>query len=103
MEDTEWDKYGTGKYEKCADCMAHCGYEPTAAHQAISNPLTALWSAVRGIKTRGSMAPEISLTGQRRAEFVFSSHVQKMLADIHAKPPAAKAKPVRSEESVPAK
>ena len=31
METTDWDTYGTGKYEKCADCMAHCGYEPTAA------------------------------------------------------------------------
>jgi len=27
METTDWDTYGTGKYEKCADCMAHCGYE----------------------------------------------------------------------------
>src|SRR6202158_3604475 len=29
METTDWETYGTGKYEKCADCMAHCGYEPT--------------------------------------------------------------------------
>ncbi len=27
METTDWDSYGTGKYEKCANCMAHCGYE----------------------------------------------------------------------------
>ena len=27
MEDTDWDAYGTGNYEKCADCMVHCGYE----------------------------------------------------------------------------
>ena len=39
METTDWDTYGTGKYEKCADCMAHCGYEPTAANAAIGNPL----------------------------------------------------------------
>ena len=32
METTDWDSYGTGRYEKCANCMAHCGYEPTAAH-----------------------------------------------------------------------
>ena len=31
METTDWDSYGTGAYEKCANCMAHCGYEPTAA------------------------------------------------------------------------
>ena len=30
MEDTDWDKYGTGNYEKCADCMVHCGFEATA-------------------------------------------------------------------------
>jgi hypothetical protein len=81
--------------------MAHCGYEPTAADQAISNPLTALWTAIKGIRTTGPMAPEIPLAGQRRAEFVFSSHVDKMLAEIHAKP--AVKKPVRAEEAAPAK
>ena len=39
METTDWDSYGTGKYEKCANCMAHCGYEPTAAEATISQPL----------------------------------------------------------------
>ena len=36
METTDWDSYGTGRYEKCANCMAHCGYEPTAAHASIT-------------------------------------------------------------------
>ena len=36
METTDWDAYGTGNYEKCANCMAHCGYEPTAADATIS-------------------------------------------------------------------
>ena len=27
MDDTEWDKYGVGNYEKCADCMVHSGFE----------------------------------------------------------------------------
>ena len=39
METTNWDNYGTGRYEKCANCMAHCGYEPTAADAAFSHPL----------------------------------------------------------------
>mgnify|MGYP002145816875 CR=1 FL=1 len=43
MEDTHWDSYGTGKYEKCANCMAHCGYEPTAANAALVNPLMEMW------------------------------------------------------------
>ena len=90
METTDWDSYGTGKYEKCANCMAHCGYEPTAAHASISNPLSALWTALRGIRTSGPMAPEISLAQQRPAQFVFSRHVDKMLHDIQtAKPEAA--------------
>ena len=54
METTDWDTYGTGKYEKCADCMAHCGYEPTAATAALNNPLKAMWVALRGVRTDGS-------------------------------------------------
>jgi hypothetical protein len=84
METTDWDSYGTGKYEKCADCMAHCGYEPTAANAAISNPLKALWVSLRGIRTSGPMAPEIAMDKQRPAEYVFSSQVQMKLSEIRA-------------------
>lgn len=37
MTTTEWDKYGTGKHEKCADCMVHCGYEPSAVVDSFSS------------------------------------------------------------------
>ncbi len=30
LEDTDWDSYGRGRDPRCANCMAHCGYEPTA-------------------------------------------------------------------------
>ncbi len=30
IESTDWDKYGRGKDPRCANCMAHCGYEPSA-------------------------------------------------------------------------
>ena len=30
LETTDWDSYGRGKDPRCANCMAHCGYEPTA-------------------------------------------------------------------------
>ena len=30
IETTPWEKYGRGRDERCANCMAHCGYEPTA-------------------------------------------------------------------------
>jgi len=89
METTDWDKYGTGRYEKCADCMAHCGYEPTAADAAIRNPLATIWTAIRGVRTEGPMAPEISLTHQRPAEFLFSRHVETMLTNLGAKPKTA--------------
>jgi hopanoid biosynthesis associated radical SAM protein HpnH len=94
METTDWDAYGTGRYEKCANCMAHCGYEPTAADASFANPFKSLWIAFEGVRTEGPMAPEISLEGQRPAQYVFSRHVQQMLAKIgrpkvRAKEPAA--------------
>jgi hopanoid biosynthesis associated radical SAM protein HpnH len=30
LDDTDWDRYGTGRNEQCADCMVHCGYEASA-------------------------------------------------------------------------
>jgi hopanoid biosynthesis associated radical SAM protein HpnH len=30
LDTTDWDKYGRGNDPRCANCMAHCGYEPTA-------------------------------------------------------------------------
>jgi hopanoid biosynthesis associated radical SAM protein HpnH len=84
MEDTDWDSYGTGAYEKCANCMAHCGYEPTAADMTISHPLKALKIALFGVKTEGPMAPEISLANQRPAQYVFSQQVEKTLTQLNA-------------------
>jgi len=82
METTDWDSYGTGRYEKCANCMAHCGYEPTAAHATLQQPLQALRAWLRGPRTDGEMAPEISLEQQRPAQYVFSDQVQRKLSEI---------------------
>jgi hopanoid biosynthesis associated radical SAM protein HpnH len=82
METTAWDTYGTGRYEKCANCMAHCGYEPTAADVAVSNPLKMIAVALRGIRTKGPMAPEIALDKQRPAAYVHSLHVERELTRI---------------------
>ncbi|MGH9062399.1 MAG: adenosyl-hopene transferase HpnH [Acidimicrobiales bacterium] len=30
IETTDWERYGRGRDPRCANCMAHCGYEPTA-------------------------------------------------------------------------
>jgi hopanoid biosynthesis associated radical SAM protein HpnH len=100
METTDWDSYGTGAYEKCANCMAHCGYEATAAEAMFKSPLKAIKVALRGPRTDGEMAPEISLENQRPAQYIFSDQVQQRLSEIRAaeaqekatrKAPAAKA------------
>jgi hopanoid biosynthesis associated radical SAM protein HpnH len=85
METTDWDRYGTGNYEKCADCMVHSGYEATAVTETIRRPWRALGQAVRGIRTEGPMAPEIPLEAQRPAEYVFSRHVEQAMARIEAR------------------
>ena len=85
METTDWDKYGTGNYEKCADCMVHCGFEATSVTDTFKHPLKALMVTLRGVRTTGPMAPEISLANQRPAEFVFSRHVDQKLAEIKEK------------------
>ena len=36
MEETDWDAYGTGNYEKCADCMVHGGFEATAVRETVA-------------------------------------------------------------------
>ena len=82
METTDWDKYGTGNYEKCADCMVHSGYEATAVAHSIKHPLKALAVEMRGVRTTGAMAPEIDLSNQRPAEFVFSRHVQQAMEKL---------------------
>ncbi len=87
MEETDWDRYGTGNYEKCAQCMVHSGYEATAVTETIRRPWKAVAQALRGIRTEGPMAPEIPLSNQRPAEYVFSAHVQQALARIRARKP----------------
>lgn len=59
MESTDWGNYGSSKNPKCANCMAHCGYEPTAVQDMLSHPLKGLYASIRGPKTSGPMVPEI--------------------------------------------
>jgi len=86
MDETEWDSYGTGNYEKCADCMVHCGYEATTVNDTLSNPLKALQVSLRGPRTDGPMAPDIPLDKQRPAEFKFDSMVQQLSVKLEAGP-----------------
>ena len=84
MEETDWDAYGTGNYEKCADCMVHSGYEATAVMDAVKNPLKAAAVAFRGIRTDGKMASEIPLDRQRPAKYLFSGHVEQAMARLRS-------------------
>ncbi|MCZ6876298.1 MAG: adenosyl-hopene transferase HpnH [bacterium] len=50
MDETPWDKYGTGRDPRCADCMVHCGYEASAVMDTVSNPVKALQSAFQMLR-----------------------------------------------------
>ncbi len=79
MDETDWDAYGTGNYEKCAQCMVHSGYEATAVMDAVRHPLKALGVGIGGVRTEGAWAAEIPLDRQRPAEYVFSRHVEQAM------------------------
>jgi hopanoid biosynthesis associated radical SAM protein HpnH len=98
MDTTDWDLYGTGAYEKCANCMAHCGYEPTAAQAMMDHPLRAAMIAWKGINTEGPMAPEISLEHQRPAKYVFDGQVQLTLSQMRANEAREKASKAAKEK-----
>ena len=51
LETTDWDSYGRGHDPRCANCMAHCGYEPTAViatTESLRESARALASTVKG-------------------------------------------------------
>jgi hopanoid biosynthesis associated radical SAM protein HpnH len=87
MDETDWDAYGTGHYEKCANCMVHSGYEATAVLDTVKHPLAASLVALRGVRTHGDMAREIPLDRQRPAQYVHSQHVAIKLSEIRGRKP----------------
>jgi hopanoid biosynthesis associated radical SAM protein HpnH len=38
MADTDWQRYGTDRDPRCADCMVHSGFEPTAVLDTVYHP-----------------------------------------------------------------
>lgn len=90
MDTTAWDQYGVGKYEKCANCMVHCGFEPTSVIDTVNRPLKALRVFLKGVDTEGPMAPEIPLDAQRPAQYVFEKQVQTFVKDLPEEPRRAK-------------
>ena len=67
IEETDWDRYGTGRNPKCAQCMLHSGFEPSAVNDMLAHPLKALWVSLRGPRTYGPMAPDLSVEGSATA------------------------------------
>jgi len=89
MEGTDWDSFGVGKYEKCANCMTHCGFEGTAAAAAVRNPLSMLKVMMTGVRTEGPMAPEADLAAARPAVDGYASLVARELERIETADPGA--------------
>ena len=87
MEGTDWDDYGVGKYEKCADCMVHCGFEGTAAADSMRRPVEFLKVAFGGVRTEGPMAPDIDLSNQRPAVEMHESQVEREVERIRVADP----------------
>ena len=54
IEETEWDRYGYGRDPRCANCMAHCGYEATAVKATMASPFEGLRAGVGALLGRGA-------------------------------------------------
>src|SRR5699024_9189219 len=67
MEDTEWERYGTGRNPKCDNCMDHSDYEGTAVNDTFAHPLKAMRAWWRGPRTDGPMAPELPVRYSRES------------------------------------
>ncbi|GBR00677.1 adenosyl-hopene transferase HpnH [Asaia lannensis] len=88
MDDTAWEQYGTGAYEKCADCMVHSGYESTAVMDAVKRPWHIAKVALFGPETEKPMVPEISLENQRPAEYKYEAQVAEQVTLLESRKPS---------------
>ena len=46
IDTTDWDSYGRGRDPRCDNCMAHCGYEPTAVFATMKSLRESIRAAV---------------------------------------------------------
>ena len=46
VDNTDWDAYGRGKDPRCANCMAHCGYEPSAVLATVGSLRESIRAAI---------------------------------------------------------
>jgi hopanoid biosynthesis associated radical SAM protein HpnH len=52
LETTAWEAYGRGTDPRCANCMAHCGYEPTAVLATMSSLRESVRALAASVTTR---------------------------------------------------
>jgi hopanoid biosynthesis associated radical SAM protein HpnH len=62
IETTDWDAYGRGRDDRCANCMAHCGYEPTAVLASTAS----LKQSVRSLAASSRFSASARRTRARR-------------------------------------
>ena len=55
IDTTPWEKYGRGRDERCGNCMAHCGYEPTAVVATSASLRKSLRAAKDSLRPRGTV------------------------------------------------
>jgi hopanoid biosynthesis associated radical SAM protein HpnH len=89
MDGTDWDDYGVGKYEKCSNCMVHCGFEGTAAADSMRRPVEFLKVAFGGVGTEGPMVADVDLSRARKSEQVHEAQTARQMERIKAEDPEA--------------
>jgi hopanoid biosynthesis associated radical SAM protein HpnH len=60
LDTTDWEKYGRGKDPRCANCMAHCGYEPTAVRATMESPRQSIRATVDTVRGMLNRPPAVS-------------------------------------------
>ena len=56
VETTDWSAYGRGRDPRCANCMAHCGYEPSAVLATMSSLRETIRAARGNLSTADPLA-----------------------------------------------
>jgi Domain of unknown function (DUF3463) len=78
MTETNWDAYGTGNYEKCAQCMVQSRYEATVVMDTLKHPLKALGVAFKSVRTEGENGQGDSAR-PAAPQYMFSRQVEERL------------------------
>jgi hopanoid biosynthesis associated radical SAM protein HpnH len=66
LETTKWENYGRGKDPRCANCMAHCGYEPTAVAATMASPRESLRATADVLRSSLKTLPVLQHRGKQQ-------------------------------------